>query len=96
VVECAGLEIQCTGLPYRRFESDPLRHIRNRIKQLRDAVAKMRPRNRGYFFVLWVEMCGILVRFASLVCSNLPRLGGIRISGDVLLRCGRRRSALEN
>jgi seryl-tRNA synthetase len=27
VVECAGLEIRCTGLPYRRFESDPLRQV---------------------------------------------------------------------
>ena len=26
VVECAGLEIQCTVIPYRRFESDPFRH----------------------------------------------------------------------
>ena len=26
VVECAGLEIQCTFSTYRRFESDPLRH----------------------------------------------------------------------
>ena len=25
VVECAGLEIRCTVMPYRRFESDPLR-----------------------------------------------------------------------
>src|SRR5256885_13605739 len=25
VDECAGLEIRCTVIPYRRFESDPLR-----------------------------------------------------------------------
>ncbi len=70
MVECAGLEIQCTGLPYRRFESDPLRHIRNGINKLHDAVAKKKPRIRGYFFVLWVEMCGICVRFASLAWVN--------------------------
>lgn len=27
VVECAGLEIQCTSLAYRRFESDPFRQL---------------------------------------------------------------------
>ena len=33
VVECAGLEIQCTVTPYRRFESDPFRQEFNEINE---------------------------------------------------------------
>ncbi len=33
VVECAGLEIRCTGLPYRGFESHPFRQVFGRKKR---------------------------------------------------------------
>ena len=43
VVECAGLEIQCWGLPNREFESHPFRHV---IKHL---AVKISPLSGAFF-----------------------------------------------
>jgi hypothetical protein len=46
VVECAGLEIRYTVLPYREFESHPVRH---KIKDLQIIQAT---RNSGFYYSL--------------------------------------------
>jgi toxin HigB-1 len=42
VVECAGLEIRCTGLQYRGFESLPFRHPCGRPKRASGAARRQR------------------------------------------------------
>ena len=41
MVECAGFEIRCTGLPYRGFESHPFRQVLSNWFQFLPTVSKL-------------------------------------------------------